>query len=163
MAGIPANSPWRRRLNAALHGAESDIGVHVAVFVEPFLTAVLDGRKTMESRFALTRQPPYDCVDDGDLILLKRSGGPVVGIAEAGATRSYQLSPTIVRRLREQYADQLFACDDAFWSARKDKNYATLIEIKDRTEVDALSIPKRDRRGWVSYARRSQAKLAEIA
>jgi hypothetical protein len=134
-----------------LEESKETIGVHVAVFVEPYLSAVLDGRKTMESRFGLTRQPPYNCVDDGDIILLKRSGGPVVGIAEAGPTRSYNLSPNIVRNLREKFADQLFAYDEEFWLARRNKNYATLIEIKGKVGIDAITIPKRDRRGWVSY------------
>jgi hypothetical protein len=142
---------------------EEATGVHVAVFVEPYLSAVLDGRKTMESRFGLTRQPPYDCVDNGDIILLKRSGGPVVGIAEAGETWSYTLSPDVLRNLRERFAGQLFACDEEFWSARRNKNYATLIEIKDTIEVDAVTIPKRDRRGWVSYVRKIDEGLFPVA
>jgi hypothetical protein len=150
-------------LNAALGEKEAEIGVHLAIFVEPFLSAVLDGRKTMESRFALTRQPPYNCVEDGDIILLKRSGGPVVGLAEAGETQSYILSPRVVHGLRQRYADRLFACDDAFWSEREHKNYATLIEIKDTVEVDAVSIPKRDRRGWVSYTCRNERRQTELA
>ncbi len=60
--GLPENSPWRGRLKAILDQADDGVGVHLAVFVEPYLSAVLDGRKTMESRFGLTRQPPYDCV-----------------------------------------------------------------------------------------------------
>lgn len=159
MAGLAENSPWRRRLMSILHENEDAVGVHVAVFVEPYLSAVLDGRKTMESRFGLTRQPPYDCVDDGDIILLKRSGGPVVGLAEAGAARSYALSPQVLASLRKRFAEQLFACDENFWAARSAKNYATLIEIRDTVEVENITIPKRDRRGWVTYARKNNRAL----
>jgi hypothetical protein len=143
-----------------LDADDDAVGVHVAVFVEPYLSAVLDGRKTMESRFGLTRQPPYDSVDNGDIILLKRSGGPVVGLAEAGETQSYTLSPQVLNKLRERFAEQLFACDDEFWSARSEKNYATLIEIRDIVEMDAITIQKRDRRGWVTYPRKSESTLA---
>lgn len=147
-------------MNAILDQADDGVGVHLAVFVEPYLSAVLDGRKTMESRFGLTRQPPYDCVDDGDIILLKRSGGPVVGLAEAGATKSYTLSPGVLANLRDRYAEQLFACDEDFWTARCEKNYATLIEIRDTVELDDVTIPKRDRRGWVTYSRKNESSLS---
>jgi hypothetical protein len=146
-----------------INASDDEVGVHVAVFIEPYLSAVLDGRKTMESRFGLTRQPPYDCVDDGDIILLKRSGGPVVGIAEAGTVSSYTLSPKVVRNLRDQFAESLFACDDAFWAARVEKNYATLIEIKETVEVKDVTISKRDRRGWVTYARKTDQRLPTAA
>jgi hypothetical protein len=160
LAVLPAGSQWHRRLKEILDDAGSVVGVHLAVFIEPYLTAVLEGRKTMESRFGVTRQPPYACIDPGDIILLKRSGGAVVGLAEAGEARSYVLSPEVLDSLRDQYSQALLACSEEFWEARKDKNYATLIELRATTEVEEVSIPKRDRRGWVSYGRARQTVLA---
>jgi hypothetical protein len=143
----------------AIEGREP-AGVHLAVFVEPFLTAVLEGRKTMESRFTLTRQPPWRCVEPGDIILLKRSGGAIVGLVRAGEAQSHELSPSLVRLLRERFGVQLCATDDDFWSRRADKNYATLIEISDVELLSDVAIEKRDRRGWVSYGRGSEGRLA---
>lgn len=163
MAGLPEKSPWRGRLTKAMALSADAIGVHVAVFVEPFLSAVLDGRKTIESRFSLNRQPPYDCIEPGDIILLKRSGGPVVGIAEAGEAQFFTLSPKVVSSLRERFATQMFAVDDSFWSARRDKNYATLIEIREVVPIRDVTIPKRDRRGWVSYRQRPMERLLPAA
>lgn len=143
----------------AIEGREP-VGVHLAVFVEPFLTAVLEGRKTMESRFTVTRQPPWRCVDPGDIILLKRSGGPVVGIARADAAQSHELSPELVQRLRTRFAIQLCATDDDFWSSRAAKNYATLIELTHIEPLSEVAIKKRDRRGWISYGRGNEGRLA---
>src|SRR5947208_15176323 len=56
-------------------------GIHLAVFVEPFLGYVLDGSKTVESRFSVNRCAPFGKVRQGDVALLKRPGAPVVGIA----------------------------------------------------------------------------------
>jgi hypothetical protein len=123
------------------------------VFVEPFLSAVLDGRKTMESRFTVTRQAPWGCVEPDDIILLKQSGGPVVGLAIAGEAQSLVLSPSTVRKLRHQFAKLLCAEDDEFWASRETKNYATLIEIRDVIGIPDVRIEKRDRRGWVTYSR----------
>ena len=66
-------------------------GVHLAIFVEPYLELVLAGKKTIESRFSANRCPPYNAVKKGDLLLLKRSGGPVVGVATVGQVWSYDL------------------------------------------------------------------------
>ena len=84
----------------------------------------------------------------------------MVGLAEAGTARSYALSPTVFDTLRKQFAEALFASDEEFWDERKHKNYATLIELRAATEVDDVAIPKKDRRGWVSYGRASQGALA---
>ena len=65
------------RLNSS-----SEHAIHLAVFIEPTLQFVLDGKKKVESRFSLNRCAPYKAVDEGDLILIKRSGGPIVAVAE---------------------------------------------------------------------------------
>lgn len=153
---VPANSAWGRRLSGQLGQTEITVGVHLAIFVEPFLTAVLDGRKTIESRFGIHRRPPYRCVDRNDIILIKRSGGPIVGVAQAGAATFHQLSPTVLSDIRERFAGQLFALDEDFWESRADKQYATLIELNDPSEITPFPFPKRDRQGWVIIDRRPE-------
>lgn len=129
--------------------------MHLAVFVEPFLTAVFEGRKTIESRFGVHRRPPYLCIEKNDIILIKRSGGPIVGVAQAGEASFYQLSPSVLSDIRERFAYQLFALDEEFWESRAGKQYATLIELNDPTEVAPMPFPKRDRQGWVIIDRRT--------
>jgi hypothetical protein len=115
---------------------------------------VLEGKKTIESRFAATRRPPYNCIDVDDYILLKRSGGPVIGLTLAKATHFYRLSPTVLADMRRRFSRQLFAQDDLFWSQRENKQYATLIELDATVEIDPLLVEKRDRQGWVTYDRK---------
>jgi hypothetical protein len=145
-----------------LRAPHVDVGVHLAIFIEPYLTAVLDGKKTIESRFAVTRRPPYECVEPNDYILLKRSGGPVIGLAMAKAIKFYRLSPTVLADIRRKFARQLFALDEDFWHDRADKLYATLIELEDPIAIDPFSIEKRDRQGWVTYDRRSLREPVEF-
>jgi hypothetical protein len=135
---------------------EITVGVHLAILVEPFLSAILDGRKTVESRFGVHRRPPYRCIDPNDIILLKRSGGPIVGVAEAAAATFHQLSPAVLSDIRERFACQLFALTEEFWESRAQKQYATLIELNDPAEVTPFPFPKRDRQGWVIIDRRPE-------
>src|SRR5688572_1351393 len=73
---------WRGYLVDAF-APGSAVGFHVAVFSEPFLTAVLTGEKTIESRFSSVRCAPYGEVAVGDIVLIKRVAGPVCGVAVA--------------------------------------------------------------------------------
>ena len=159
---LPLKSNWHRRVACQLRAANVDVGIHLAIFVEPYLTAVLEGKKTIESRFALTRRPPYACVEQNDYILLKRSGGPVVGLAGAKSITFYRLSPTVLAEIRLKFARQLFALHENFWQDRADKLYATLIELEDPVAVDPFSIKKRDRQGWVTYDRRSRREPVQL-
>lgn len=157
LKSVPVSSPWRDRIKTAM---TKHAGIHLGVFVEPFLEAILDGRKTVESRFGVHRCAPFDRVQAGDLILLKRSGGPVVGIAVAGEASYYELNAELLEDIRDRYAAQIFAEDDAFWEARADKRFATLIEIDHVTKIETVSVEKRDRRGWVTYQEGRQSCLA---
>lgn len=153
---VPSRSGWHRRLLRQIEAKEVTVGVHLAIFVEPYLTAVLEGRKTIESRFAVTRRPPYNCIEPDDYILLKKSGGPVMGLALARSTQFYQLSPVVLADIRQRFARQLFAQDDLFWIDRADKQYATLIGLEDPIAIVPITIPKRDRQGWVTYDRKQR-------
>lgn len=159
---IPEHSPWRRQVQDLLEGQIGRVGVHLAVFVEPYLGAILEGRKTIESRFALHRCAPYGTVEAGDVILLKRSGGPVVAVARAGRPDFFQLRPGDLEQIRLEHAKELFALDDEFWECRSEKRYATLIGLEDTLRVADMAVDKRDRRGWVSYPKVGKPSLARV-
>jgi len=159
---VPTHSNWYQRVTVQLQAKDINVGVHLAIFIEPYLTAVLEGKKTIESRFAVTRRPPYQCIEAKDYILLKRSGGPILGLALAKSTSFYTLSPKVLADLRKKFSRQLFAQDDDFWANRADKHYATLIELDDALAIDPLSIQKRDRQGWITYDRHLVRQTAHL-
>jgi hypothetical protein len=109
---------------------------------QPLLEAILDGRKPIESRFGVHRCTPCNRVQRGDIILLKRSGGPVVGLALAGEASYYELDADVLDDLWGRFACQLYAEDDAFRSARPDKRFASLIQIDDTVKIDTMTIAK---------------------
>lgn len=147
----PKGGAVLERIDAILDGTEPQAKVHLGVFAEPYLSAILDGRKTVESRFALNRCAPYQQVSRGDVILLKKSGGPVVGLAVAGEPSFYSLDPSVLEDLRNRFRTELYAEDEGFWTERAGKRYATLIRLEEAVETRHLSVDKRDRRGWVTY------------
>jgi hypothetical protein len=134
----------------------SRIGIHLAIFAEPFLSMVLSGEKTIESRFSRNRCAPYGDIDDGDIILLKEVAGPICGIALARRIWCYDLIAEPIDRIRRRFGDGICA-DDRFWDSRADALYATLIELDAPAPIAPVSCDKRDRRGWVSLRSRQMS------
>jgi hypothetical protein len=131
----------------------SSCTARVAVFSEPFLSMVLVGRKTVESRFSQVRCAPFGQVEQGDIILIKRVAGPICGLALARRAWFYDLLHEPIDRIRATYGHTICA-DDVFWEKRRRSSYATLIELGETTDLEPLSCTKRDRRGWVSLRSR---------
>jgi hypothetical protein len=123
--------------------------LHLAVLIEPYLSKLLRGEKTVESRFSRRRIAPYEEARAGDVVLLKQSGGPIVALAEVAEVEFFRLEPATMEAIRREYAMALRATDPTFWEARKAARYATLLRLVSVCPLPSLRYPKRDRRGWV--------------
>jgi hypothetical protein len=137
---------WGSRFSDYLGGMK---GLHLAVFVEPFLGFILNGTKMVESRFSANRAAPYELVCPGDAILLKRSCGPVVGISEVTYVWCYELDNKAWRLLRNKFRDSLCIDDSSFWKEKSSASFATLMSLDHIAQFPPVDCAKRDRRGWV--------------
>jgi hypothetical protein len=123
--------------------------IHLAILVEPYLQFILEGRKTVESRFSVHRCAPYDRVHRGDVVLLKRSGGPIVGVCQVANAWFYELDPRSWRNIRKEFTQALCAQDPSFWKAREKAAFATIMRLQHVLAISPIHCMKRDRRGWV--------------
>lgn len=149
VSALRSDPEWSHAVRSLADKSASAPSVHLAVFVEPFLGYILSGHKTVESRFSTVRFPPYGRVSRGDFVLLKESGGPVVGIAEVGAAWFYKLNAESWRTIRRDFAAALCAEDPEFWKSREKAEFATLMYVTRTKRFRPIAWPKRDRRGWV--------------
>ena len=131
---------------------------HLAIFREPFLQLILQGRKTIESRFSMKRIAPFGVVRAGDVMLLKRSSGPIVAYCDIVRAEFFELDQFSLEQIRARYSDRLCA-DAAFWRARKRFRYASLLHIGKVQSVPPWYCEKRDRRAWVVLPRQSGNRL----
>lgn len=53
--------------------------IHLGVFSYPYLTYMLEGKKTIESRFSKNKVAPYNQITDDDIVIIKKSSGDVLG------------------------------------------------------------------------------------
>lgn len=140
---------WEAYLRGLWNGRRNQFSVHLAIFVEPYLGYLLEGRKTVESRFSAVRCPPYRRVQRGDVLLLKLSGGAVVGLCQVGQTWFYRLDPRSWQTIRKEFTQSLCAQDPSFWESRQSASFATLMQVENVRRIDPIPWGKQDRRGWV--------------
>src|SRR5262245_46087509 len=115
---VAGDGYWAERLGPVFDGETHPFSLHLAVFVQPYLGYLLGGRKTVESRFSAVRCPPYRRVQPGDAVLLKASGGPVVGLCQIRQTWFYRLDPESWQLIRKEFTEALCAQDPHFWQSR---------------------------------------------
>jgi len=140
---------WEGYLTQSLSQSSVPFALHLAILVEPYLQFILDGRKTVESRFSARRRAPYESVRGGDVVLLKRSGGPLVGISQVADVWFYRLDPKSWKAIRAEFTAALCAQEPAFWKQRRHASFATLMRLQHVRPIPPIACAKRDRRGWV--------------
>lgn len=107
--------------------------IHLAILKPGYIRDILAGTKTVESRLTKTMQPPHGKVAAGERLFLKASGGPFMATAVADRVETFaDLSPADVRRLRKDLG-KFIGGDDAYWQAKRESRFATLIWL-DRIE-----------------------------
>jgi len=139
---------WSRVLASANRGR---FALHLAIFREPYLSFVMEGRKTVETRFAKRRCPPFERVTKGDVVILKRAGGDVTGICLVERAWFYHIDAHSLVAIREKFGPAICAVDDSFWTDRNQAVVATILLITNVTPIRKVAIGKRDRRGWVVF------------
>lgn len=148
---------WQAQSSAplSLHDLEQwssalDVTIHVAVMVEPYLSKICAGEKYIESRLTRVNISPYQRVRNGDLVLFKRSGGPIVAVAEVAGTRFEEFNAR--RRpadLARDYAAGL-GYEPGYIESKADARFASLLWLTGVREVDAVALAKSGRQAWVT-------------
>lgn len=128
--------------------------VHLAFMREPYMRYILQGRKTIESRFSRHRVLPYGVVDMGDIIAFKRCGSNagVIAVAVVASVIELTRAPggpgwsALIAPWRSQ-----ICMSDATLADMASRTYATLIRIEDVQAFESVPYKgqKGDRRPWV--------------
>ncbi len=122
---------------------------HLAILKKPYLDAILEGRKPVESRFTITKRSPFGQIFRGDKVFLKQSSGPVCATASVSAVKSFpNLTPAKVLDIKAQY-NHLILGSDEHWKHFAQCNFGLLIWLTDVKSIEPVIIDKKDWRAWV--------------
>jgi hypothetical protein len=124
--------------------------LHLAVLREPYLKFILEGKKTIETRFAKRPCAPFEKVGKGDVIMLKRTPGDVMGVCVVEEAWFYRVNARSLKLIKSEFGEAICAAP-SFWEERQTASVATLLLIGNVTRVKPLKVQKRDRRGWVVF------------
>lgn len=153
LIGIVTNVGWCARLRE-MRASPAPLALHVAVMREPYMTLLLEGRKTVESRFSVNRVSPFGEVKAGDVLALKAQSGPLLGLALVEHAAFYELDAATLADIRIRFGTRLCA-DGEFWDSRAGARYGSLLRVTEPVAIPPLALAKRDRRGWVRLGPRS--------
>lgn len=141
---------WEDYLRNLSASAPTQFSIHLAILLEPYLRFILEGSKTIESRFTKNRIAPFRSVQQGDVILLKRAAARAIsGLCIVNRVWFYQLDADSWHEIRDRFTVALRAEDPSFWEQRNSAQFATLMRISEVQVLPPIEVPKRDRRGWV--------------
>ena len=136
---------------------------HLAILSKEWIELILDGSKTIESRFSKIRCAPFGKVHAGDIVYLKESGGLVKGMFKVAEVEVFEnLSFREIRNIFKKYGEaifvRLFPADmEASQTSLlppdnwRTANYATLIHIASPVKFESpFQIVKRrgDAHAW---------------
>lgn len=122
--------------------------LHLGVFSEPCLTYMLDGRKTIESRFSKKKSLPWNGINSSDIVFVKKSGGDVVAYFKIKRIEFFDLTNYSILKIKEEYSNEL-CVDDSFWELKKDSKYATLIFISELVKIKPFHVTKKGMNTWL--------------
>lgn len=133
---------------------------HLAIYStkaygEDYIEMMLNGKKTIDSKFTYRRTAPYGRLNKGDAIYLKESSGPVRGRVIVDNVFSGELrSSDDVMDYLAPHQKKLGIKDEKhlleFWEKHAEKRYVCQWSmIKPERPDNPIRITKHDMRSWV--------------
>ncbi|MDD2445195.1 MAG: ASCH domain-containing protein [Clostridia bacterium] len=122
---------------------------HIAILKQPFFNMILNGEKTIESRWSFNKTAPYNKVEIGDIILLKETGKNVTATAIVKNVKYYQLTPEKVEKIKAKYGKQIGINNVEAWQLILCKKYCTLIWLYKVKKINPINVKRSYGTGWI--------------
>jgi hypothetical protein len=133
---------------------------HIAIMREPYLSAIFDGKKTIESRFTIHKILPYGHIEAGDKILWKKSGGMIEGEAYVALVSFRRFtSPTQISDCLHQYAHELCIDEQFIQEKAESAHYGTLIFLRDVKRITPYPFKHVGQSAWIILPNQAQLKI----
>jgi ASC-1-like (ASCH) protein len=122
---------------------------HLAILKKQYLDAILEGRKTIESRLYQTKQKWLSQVSTGDKIFLKATSGAVMATATVDKVKCFEnLTSGRITEMQKQYNKQILG-NETYWRKKMDSKFGVLVWLKDVQPIPHQLINKLDWRAWI--------------
>lgn len=119
---------------------------HVAIITPSWklIPKILEGKKTIESRWYQTRRSPWNTVSIGDRVFFKDSGKSITAMATASRVWQFEIHDrSEAKKIVAEFGDRICLVDSDVKSWPKIPKYCVLIELTDPKSVQPFAIDKR--------------------
>ncbi|MFL6098560.1 MAG: ASCH domain-containing protein [Actinomycetales bacterium] len=127
-----------------------DSVIHIAVMVEPYLDKVCTGAKYIESRLTKVNMAPYGHARPGDVVLFKRSGGPIVAAATIDRVL-YREAAGLgdLVDITDEFKDGL-GYEQGYVEAKALARFVSLMWLGNIRPVASVALAKQSRQAWLT-------------
>ena len=88
----------------------------------------------------------------GDLVMVARPGGIVVGHFLVGDVRYFDVHSVGFASIQKNFSDGIYSrLDPQFWESREKARYVTLLDVQVAKRCEEFRMSKRDQRAWISF------------
>lgn len=122
--------------------------IHLAIFSGPYFDYIVKGTKTIESRWSKNKGLPYKKIKTKDIVIVKQSGGAVIGYFYAGDCLFFDFKEDDINEVFKKYRAPL-CIDDEFIKTKQNSNYATLITVGKYQKCEPFKINKKGMSPWM--------------
>jgi len=119
---------------------------HIAIMNKSWklIPKILDGSKTIESRWYVNRVKPWNSINPGDHIYFKNSGEPITASAEVSKVLQLDnLDKTKFTEIMKEYADNIQLLSREYNEYYQSQNYCILIFLKDAKPLQPFNVSKK--------------------
>ena len=135
---------------------------HLVILKKPYLDAILEGQKQIESRFTKTKRFAFGRTLSGDKLFLKVSSGPVCAVATVAAVKNFEnLTPKQIFELKQRYNRYIVGSEE-YWRSKMNCRFGFLVWLKDVKLIEPVQIRKKDWRAWVVLTKKENFGLLKI-
>ena len=120
---------------------------HIVILKKKYLDLILEGKKTIESRWSMNKRVPYNKIKIGDTLYLKETGKDVTFKVNVKDVKFYELNEDVVDEILDKYGDDI--CINKENKESYNKKYCTLIWIDNIKEIEPFKVKKSYGSGWI--------------
>ncbi len=105
---------------------------------------ILDGSKTIESRWYVNKIKPWNSIKEDDNIYFKNSGEPITVFAKVSKVLQFDnLNKEKFQEIMEKYADGIQLLTREYNEYYQSKHYCILIFLKDVKKAEPFNVSKK--------------------
>ena len=120
---------------------------HIVILKKKYLNLILEGKKTIESRWTMNKCAPYHNVNIGDILYLKEVGKDVSASARVSDVKFFELNDKVIDEIIDKYGKDICISDRN--KDRCNKRYCTLVWVEDVRIIEPFSVKKSYGTAWM--------------